>query len=85
MEQKSPLDSPEAAALLKDPTAIRSLLRSQETRQLIALLQQQGDLNAAAQQARSGDIRTLQSMLGAVGQSKEGEQVLSSLEKKLKK
>ncbi|MEE3395647.1 MAG: hypothetical protein VZQ97_06985 [Candidatus Onthomonas sp.] len=87
MNQKSssPLNSPEAAALFRDPTALRGLMQSQEARQLIALLQQQGDLNAAAKEAKKGNVSQLQNMLSAVSQSSQGGQVLSQLEQRLGK
>lgn len=79
----SPLESQEAAALLQNPAALKGLLQSQETRQLIALLSQQGDLNAAAQQAKQGDVSGLQAMLTRLGQSAQGGKALSDLEERL--
>ncbi len=81
----SPLDSPEAAALLRDPTALRGLLQSPETKQLLSLLQKQGDLNTAAKEAKGGDISRLKAMLNQVSQSAQGGQVLSDLEQRLGK
>lgn len=79
----SPLELPQAKALLKDPTVLRTLLQSPQARQLIGLLQQQGDLNDAAKRARGGDTAALQDMLRRVGETQQGSQVLSQLEGKL--
>lgn len=81
----SPLDHPSTEALLRNPTALRSLLQSAETKQLISLLQKQGNLNAAAQQAKNGDISSLQTMLSSLSKSAEGGKVLADLEEKINK
>lgn len=81
----SPLNSPEAAALLRDPTALRGLLQSPETKKLISMLRQQGDLSAAAQQAKSGNAGQLQAMLDQLGKSDEGGALLARLEQRLGK
>ncbi len=81
----SPLEHPQAKSILNDPTAIRTLVQSPQARELIQMLQRQGDLNEAAKQAKNGDTAALQSMLNRVGQSPEGGRVLDSLKKQMPK
>lgn len=81
----SPLNSPEASALLRNPTALKQLLQSPETRRLIALLQKQGNLQSAAQQAKKGDARALQAMLSELQSSPEGGDALAQMAQKLQK
>lgn len=81
--QPSPLEGQEAAALLKDPAALKALLQSPETQRLMSLLRQQGDLQAAAQKAKSGDTRALQTMLSGLQNSPEGGKALAQMEEKL--
>ena len=84
MEQKElPLNSPEAKALLRDPTALRTLIQSDQAKQLIALLQRQGNLNDAARQAKNGDMRALQQMLNQVSAAPEGQQAISQIQKRI--
>ncbi len=86
MNQK-PLESPEAAALLKDQAALRKLLGSPETRKLIAMLQsQQGkNLQEAAEQAQAGDTSGLKSMLDGILSSPEGAALVGKIGQNLKK
>lgn len=78
-----PLGSPEAAELLRRPAELRRLLQSPETRRLIALLQRQGNLDAAARQAKAGDPSALQSMLSGLSDSPEGAQALGQMQQQL--
>ena len=79
----SPLELPQAQALLKDPIALRTLLQSRQARALMAMMQQQGDVNDAARRAKNGDTQALQAMLRQVGSSAEGAKVLEDLRQKL--
>lgn len=80
-----PLEQPEASALFRNPGLLRSLLQSPETRRLIQLLQKQGDLTSAAQQAKQGNPGALQAMLSRLQASQEGEAALTDLENRLNK
>lgn len=75
---------PEAARLLANPAALKGLLQSPETRRLMELLGQQGDLSAAARKAKAGDTQELQAMLSRLGSSPEGSQALNQMEQRLK-
>lgn len=79
----SPLEGQDAAALLKNPAALKSLLQSPETLRLMELLQRQGNLQSAAQKAKAGDTQDLQAMLSKLQSSPEGGAALSQIEEKL--
>ena len=79
----SPLELPQAQALLKDPTALRALLRSPQAKALLELMAKQGDVNDAARRAKNGDTQALQAMLRQVGSSRQGARVLDDLRQKL--
>ncbi len=73
----------EAEELMQNPSALKALLRSPETKRLISLLQKQGDLQGAAKQAKAGDASALQEMLRNLGQSREGGEALTDMEGRL--
>ena len=75
----NPLQSPEAAALLK------TLLGSPEAKQLLTLLNAQHNtgLKAAAQQAKAGDTAALMAMVNDVMNRPEGAQLMAQLQAKL--
>ena len=81
----NPMERPDAAALLKDPAALKGLLQSPETLRLMALLQRQGNLQSAAQKAKAGDTQELQAMLSRLQSSPEGGDALTKMEEKLRK
>lgn len=81
----APGPGPDPAGLMKNPALLRSLLQSPETRRLIGLLQQQGNLQAAAEKAKAGDVGELKSMLERLQHSREGESALEEMERKLQK
>lgn len=81
----SPMNGPEASALLGNPAALKSLLQSPETRRLMELLQKQGNLQSAAEKAKTGDTRDLQAMLSRLQSSPEGGDALARMEQKLQK
>ena len=64
----NPLQSPEAAALLKNPSALKTLLGSPEAKQLLTMLNAQNNagLKTAAQQAKAGDTTALMAMVNDV-------------------
>ena len=74
----NPLQSPEAAALLKNPSALKTLLGSPEAKQLLTLLNAQHNtgLKAAAQQAKAGDTAALMNR-------PEGAKLMAQLQAKL--
>ncbi len=84
-EPKNVLDSPEAASLLRDAAALKELLGSPETRQLLSVLSAQNGaaLQEAAQQAKGGDARSLSAMLTNLSNTKDGADVLAQMEQKL--
>lgn len=83
----NPMESKEAAALLKDPQRLRELLTSPETRRLMALLKGQNgaQLRSAAEAAKAGNSSALSEMLQKMSQSREGAQALEGLSAKLEK
>ena len=60
------LHTPQAEKLLRDRAALEQLLRSPDTRTLMAMLERQGGLQAAAEAALRGDPAQLQRMVGQV-------------------
>lgn len=70
---------------MQNPSALNALLRSPETKRLVSLLRQQGDLQSAANQAKAGDASALQEMLRRLGQSREGGEALANLEGRLER
>lgn len=64
----NPLNSPEAAALLKDKGALKKLLLSPEAKKHLSMLSSQdtSQLKSAAEQAKNGDTATLMSMVTAL-------------------
>ena len=81
----NPLQSPEAAALLKNPSALKTLLGSPEAKQLLTLLNAQHNtgLKAAAQQAKAGDTAALMAMVNDVMNRPEGAKLMAQLQSKL--
>lgn len=88
MSQKNDfMNSPDAAALLKDKAALKALLSSPETRRLMSALTRQNgaQLTAAAKQAKAGDVSALSAMVSNLAATQEGSQLLGQLEQSLKK
>ena len=79
----NPLQSPEAAALLKNPSALKTLLGSPEAKQLLTLLNAHTGLKAAAQQAKAGDTAALMAMVNDVMNRPEGAKLMAQLQSKL--
>lgn len=80
----NPLQSPEAAALLKNPSALKTLLGSPEAKQLLTMLNAQNNagLKTAAQQAKAGDTTALMAMVNDVMQRPEGAKLMAQIESK---
>lgn len=78
---------PQAAQLLSDPKALKSLLSAPETQKLINLLNQQAGsgLQGAAQAAAQGKPDALLGILNQVMQSTEGAETIAGLKKKTQK
>ena len=88
MTQKTdPMQTPEAASLLRNPQRLRELLKAPETRQLMELLRRQNgsQLHAAAEQARQGDSSALSGMLREMTRSQAGAEAMEQLQSKLEK
>ncbi len=88
MSQKNAfMNSPDAAALLKDQAALKTLLSSPETRRLMSALTKQNgaQLTAAAKQAKAGDTSALSAMVSNLAATQEGSRLLNQLEQSLKK
>ena len=75
---------PQAAALMKDPAALRKLLSAPETKQLMALLRQNGGgaLKDAAHAAAQGRPDALMGLLNKVTSSQEGARAVEKLRQK---
>ncbi|MCQ2442958.1 MAG: hypothetical protein MJ077_07605 [Oscillospiraceae bacterium] len=84
-KNQNPLQSKEAAALLRDPVRLKELLSSPETKKLMGLLsQQKGSLDYAAQQAKKGDFSGLNEMVSQLISTKEGAELAQQMTKKVK-
>lgn len=80
-------NTPEAASLLKNKKAVSELLSSQDTKQLMAMLEQQsgGSLQQMAQAALKGDPSQLMALMNRVTASKEGAQVVERITRSVPK
>ena len=80
----NPLNSPEAAALLKDKGALKKLLSSPEAKKLMSMLSSQdtSQLKSAAEQAKNGDTATLMSMVNGIMDRPGGAQLMRKFEQK---
>mgnify|MGYP000894041973 CR=1 FL=1 len=78
---------PQAAKLLNNPKALKSLLSAPETQTLVNLLNQKagGGLQDAAQAAAQGKPDALIGILNQVMQSTQGAETISELQKKAQK
>ena len=78
---------PQAAKLLGDPAALKSLLSSPETQRLMTLLNQSAGtgLQSAAQAAAKGKPEALMGLLNQVMGNPEGAQAVEGLKKKTQK
>lgn len=83
--RSNPLNSPDAAALLKDKGTLKKLLASSEARQLISMLagQDGAKLKAAAEQAKNGDTAALTSMVNGIRERPEGAKLMQQIEQQL--
>ena len=78
---------PQAAQLLGDSAALKSLLASPETQKLVSLLSQAGgsSLKSAAQAAAKGKPDALMGILNQVMSSPEGAKAADAFQKKTQK
>ena len=78
---------PQAAQLLGDPSALKSLLSSPETQKLVSLLSQAGGdgLKAATQAPAKGKPDALMGILNQVMGSPEGAKAAEAFQKKTQK
>lgn len=84
-KNQNPLQSQEAAALLRDPARLKALLSSPETKLLMGLLRRQrGDLNHAAQQAKQGDMSALNQMVSQLMNTKEGAELAQQVTRQVR-
>lgn len=81
----NPLQSPQAAELMKNPSALKQLLQSPEAKQLLSMLtaKHSDGLKGAAEQAKAGDTTALLSMVNDVMSQPEGAHLMAQLEAKL--
>ena len=79
------LHTPQAEKLLRDRAALEQLLRSPDTRTLMAMLERQGGLQAAAEAAMRGDPAKLQRMVGQVMGDPAGSGVVERITKRASK
>lgn len=75
------LHTPQAEKLLRDKAALEQLLRSPDTQALMAMLERQGGLQAAAEAAMRGDPTKLQNMVGQVMGDPAGAGVVERIKK----
>ena len=82
--RSNPLNSPEAAALLKDKGALKKLLSSPEAKKLMSMLntQDSGQLKSAAEQAKNGDTAALMSMVNGIMKRPDGAKLVEQIEQK---
>lgn len=75
---------PQASKLLENPTALKALLSSPETQQLVSLLKQAAgdELQGAAQAAAKGKPEALLGILNHVMDSPDGMKTVETLTKK---
>lgn len=71
----------QAARRLKDSGAVKQLLQSQDTKQLMDMLSRQGGVQDAAQAAAGGDPSQLMSMMKQLMSSPEGAQLVERITK----
>lgn len=89
MAKQDPLNAlksdPQAAALLGDQKALRSVLQSDEAKTLAQLLQQLGgdSLKQAAQSAAAGDGAALGELLKRVQADPRGAKAMETMDKKM--
>lgn len=76
------MNSPEAAALLKNKDALKALLQSPDTRKLMRMLSSQNgtQLRQAAEQAKRGDASNLSAMMRSLMESEEGASLVERIE-----
>ena len=81
MSKSNPLNTPEAAALLKDKGALKQILSSPEAKKLLGMLSTKdtGQLKRAAEQAKQGDTSALQSVAQGILDRPEGAALLRQL------
>lgn len=77
------LNSPEAAALLKNKDSILGMMNSPDAKKLMQLLNQNagGGLKTAADAAIKGDASALMGLMQQVMSSKEGAEVVERIQK----
>ena len=73
--RSNPLNSPDAAALLKDKSALKKLLS-------MLTAQDTGQLKSAAEQAKNGDTSALLSMVNGLMERPGGAQLMQQIEQK---
>ena len=81
------INSPQAADLLKNRQAMENLLRCEETRQLMAMLDQNSDgsLKDAAQSAMKGNTAQLMSLVQGLMNDPNNVRLVEELSKKVGK
>lgn len=81
------LNSPQAAQLLKNKSALLNLLNSPDGKRLAQILSQAGEQNLqnAAQSAAQGDTSAASALLNALKNSPEGAALLERLSKQISK
>lgn len=81
------MSSPEAAALLKNKSAVQGLLSSPDTKKLMDMLNQNagGGLKTAADAAMKGDPSALMGLMQQVMGSKEGAALVDRIQKSVPK
>lgn len=84
MQREQDFQTAAASQLLKNRDAIRQLAQSGEAQRLIAMLQQNGSVESAAQAAAKGKPQELMSMLQNLLRTQEGAQLAQRIEQQAK-
>ncbi len=83
--QNAPLRGFPAAELAKNREAISQLAHSSDAQRLMALLQQRGGVQEAAQAAAAGDTSQLVAMMDQLMKTKEGADLVNRIGTQAKK
>ncbi|MGI5963225.1 MAG: hypothetical protein ACOX7N_05825 [Lawsonibacter sp.] len=73
------------AGLIKNKSALAGLANTEDARKLMAMLERQGGVQAAAKAAAVGDPSQLMAMMGQLMNSKEGAELVSRIEEQARK
>lgn len=70
---------------MKNKGAVQQLLQSEDTKRMMALLEQQGSVQTAAKSAAAGDTSQIMSMMQQLMSTSEGAQLVERITQQAKK